>query len=243
MTSNISRKATVVVAQANQMDCQLLADVIERQCRLQVTATLVTSLSAVIAVQENRPDLVIISSRLEDGMGAGLEAAKNLQVSGATSRAVMLLESEDRALVLESFRCGARGVLTRNDSSQDVSKCMAVVLRGEVWARRIHVNYLVEAFSQKHLSVSLNSGDRRALTKREDEVLRLVAAGLTDRDVGNNLKLSDKETKIYVSSLLEKLGLSSRSELMFLFPARRAQPLEHEKADVSKEDPGTELIS
>ena len=239
MIANLSRKPTVVVAQANQMDCQLLTDVIERQCRLHVTATLVNSLSVVSAVQENRPDLVLISSRLEDGMCAGLQAAKTLQVSGATSRAVMLLEHEDAALVLESFRCGARGVLTRNDSSQDLSKCMGVVLRGEVWARRMHVNYLVEAVSQTHPSVSPNIGERRALTKREEEVLRLVAAGVTYREIGNSLKLNEKETKIYVSNLLEKLGLSSRSELMFLFSAPATQPPEHEKADVSRKDPAT----
>jgi DNA-binding NarL/FixJ family response regulator len=237
MTANLSSKPTVVVAQANQMDCQLLADVIERQCRLQVTATLVNSVSVISAVQENRPDLVLMSSRLEDGVGAGLEAARTLQVAGATSRAVMLLESDDRALVLESFRCGARGVLTRNDSSHDLSKCMCIVLRGEVWARRMHVKYLVEALSHTHASVSLNVGDRRALSKRDDEVLRLVAAGVTDREIGDILKLNEKETNNYVSDLLEKLGLSSRSDLTFLFPARRAQPFEHEKANVSKDDP------
>ena len=165
------------------MDCQLLADVIERQCRLQVTATLVDSVSVISTVQENRPDLVLISSRLENGMCAGLEAAKTLQVSGATSRAVMLLECEDRALVLEAFRCGARGVLTRNDSSQDLSKCMSVVLRGEVWARRMHVNYLVEALSHTRPSGSPNISDRRALGKREEEILRLVADGVTDREI------------------------------------------------------------
>ena len=220
------------------MDCQLLTDVIERQCRLHVTATLVNSLSVVSAVQENRPDLVLISSRLEDGMCAGLEAAKTLQAAGTTSRAVMLLESEDRTLVLESFRCGARGVLTRNDSSHDLSKCMWVVLRGEVWARRMHVNYLVEAISQTHPSISLSIGDRRVLSKREEEVVRLVAAGLTDREIGSIIKLNEKETKNYVAALLDKLGLSSRSELMFLLYAWNSQPFEHEKADVSKKDPG-----
>lgn len=239
MTANISRKPTVIVAQANQMDCQLLADVIERQCRLQVTATLVKSVSVISAVQEDPPDLLLISSRLEDGMGAGLEAAKTLQAAGTTSRTVMLLEFEDPKLVLESFRCGARGVLTRNDSSKDLSKCMLVVLRGEVWARRMHVNYLIDALSQTHLPVSLNIAHRRPLTKREEDLLRLLAAGLTDREISNSLTLSEKETRNYVSDLLEKLGLSSRFELMFLFSAPTTQPSEHEKAHFSRKDPGT----
>jgi len=103
----------------------------------------------------------------------------------------------------------------------------------------MHVNYLVEALSHTHPSISPTIGERRALNKREEEVLRLVAAGVKDREIGNSLKLNEKETKTYVSDLLEKLGISSRSELMFLFSARRSQPLEDEKADVSKKDPGT----
>jgi DNA-binding NarL/FixJ family response regulator len=103
----------------------------------------------------------------------------------------------------------------------------------------MHVNYLVEALSQPPPSVSPSIGDRRALTKREEEVLRLVAGGATDREIGNRLKLNEKETKNYLSDLLEKLGLSSRSELMFLFSARRSQPLEREEKEVSKKDIGT----
>jgi DNA-binding NarL/FixJ family response regulator len=151
----------------------------------------------------------------------------------------MLLECEDRALVLESFRSGARGVLTRNDSSHDLSKCLTAVLRGEVWARRIHVNYLVEALSHANSSVSPNIVDRCALSKREQEVLRLVAAGVTDRGISNSLKLNEKETKKCVSDLLGKLGLSSRSELVFLFSPRQSQPFEHEKADLLKKHPDT----
>jgi DNA-binding NarL/FixJ family response regulator len=116
---------------------------------------------------------------------------------------------------------------------------MSVVLRGEVWARRMHVNYLVEALSHTRPSGSPNISDRRALGKREEEILRLVADGVTDREISNSLKLTEKETKKYVADLLDKLGLSSRSELMFLFSAGRSQPVEREKAEVSKKDPAT----
>jgi DNA-binding NarL/FixJ family response regulator len=119
---------------------------------------------------------------------------------------------------------------------------MGVVLRGEVWARRMHINYLVEALSYTHPSMSLNIGDRHVLSKREEKVVRLVAAGLTDRQIGSSLRLNEKGTKNYVAALLDKLGLSSRSELMFLFYAWKSQPFEYEKADVSKKDPAPKRI-
>jgi DNA-binding NarL/FixJ family response regulator len=103
----------------------------------------------------------------------------------------------------------------------------------------MHVNYLVEALSQTHSSVTPNITDRRGLGKREEEILRLVAAGVTDREISNSLKLNEKETKKYVSDLLNKLGLSSRSELVFLFSAERSQHFEQEKGERSKKDHDT----
>jgi DNA-binding NarL/FixJ family response regulator len=82
---------------------------------------------------------------------------------------------------------------------------MSVVLRGEVWARRMHVTYLVEALSETHPSVSPKIADRRALSKREEEVLRLVTAGATDREISNSLKLNEKESRKCVSDVLGKL--------------------------------------
>jgi DNA-binding NarL/FixJ family response regulator len=103
----------------------------------------------------------------------------------------------------------------------------------------MHVNYLVEALSQTRPSVNPNIADRRALGKREEEILRLVATGVTDREISNSLKLNEKETKKCLSDLLDKLGLSSRSELMFLFSPGRSQPFELEKKEVSKKDSDT----
>jgi DNA-binding NarL/FixJ family response regulator len=150
------KKPTVVVAVATQMDCQLLADVIERQCRFQVAACPIHSESALVAVEQNRPDLVLISPHLEDGARSGLQVAKAVHASGTDSRVVMLIGSEDREIVLESFRCGARGVLSLNDSSQDLCKCMAAVLRGNIWVSSMHLTYLVEAFAQTRESVLLD---------------------------------------------------------------------------------------
>src|SRR5215469_13943670 len=133
ISRKVRRKPTIVVAQANQMGCQLLADTIERQCRFQVADCQTNSALVIRAVQENRPDIVLISPRLQDGICAGLYAATKLLESGATSNIVILLDCEDREVILESFRCGAKGVLTLNDSSEDLCKCLMAVLQGNIW--------------------------------------------------------------------------------------------------------------
>lgn len=233
VSKKVRRRPAIVVAQANQMDCQLLADAIERQCRFQVAACQVNSAFVIRAVQENRPDLVLISPRLQDGICAGLYAATKLLASGATSNIVMLVDCEDREVILESFRCGAKGVLTRNDSSQDLCKCLMAVLEGDIWASNRQIKYLVEALVQARPPILLNSKERRALTEREEEVLRLLATGLSDREIGDQLELNENRIKNYVSGMFKKLRVSTRTELALVFTSERIH--EQEQEDISKE--------
>lgn len=228
------KKPTVVVALATQMDCQLLADAIERQCRLQVAACPTNAASALCAVQQSRPDLVLLSPHLEDGIGAGLQVAKAVQASGADSRIVMLIRSEERELVLESFRCGAKGVLSVNDSSRDLCKCMEAVLRGDIWVSSKNLKYLVEAFAQtRYLK------QRRALTLCEDEILHCLAAGLTDQQIGSRLKVPENRIRKYISGMLQKVGVSSRAELVVLVPSERSRGLQNKGSDEPEEEFGT----
>jgi two-component system, NarL family, nitrate/nitrite response regulator NarL len=210
-------KKTALVVQASEMDCQLLANAIERQCRLRVVSCLVNSADVLAAVQQNAPDLVLISVRLQDGAYAGLKAAKNLQKSNVTSSILMLLDSEDRELVVESFRCGAMGVFTRTGSSRQLCECITAVLQGRLWANNTQMKWVVEALAQTRAPVLVSSKSLRSLTKREDEVVRLLAAGSSNREIGERLNLNENTVKNYVSSIFQKLGVSSRIELVLYF--------------------------
>lgn len=233
------KKPTIVVAVATQMDCQLLAGVIERQCRFEVAASLIDSTTALSAVQQNRPDLVLISPRLEDGMRSGLQVAKAVHASGMNSRIVMLIGSEDREIVLESFRSGARGVLSVNDSSQVLCKCMAAVLRGNIWVSSTHLKYLVEAFAQSRESVGFDLKNHRPLSQCEDEILQYLAAGLTDRQIGSRLKVPENQIRKYISGMLQKVGVGSRAELALLAPSEWLWGMEEEGSNVPEEGIGS----
>lgn len=233
------KKPTVVVALATQMDCQLLADVIERQCRFQVAAYPINSTSALCAIQQIHPDLVLISPCLEDGTRSGLQVAQSVHASGANSRIVMLIGSGDREIVLESFRCGARGVLSVNDSTQDLCKCMVAVLRGDIWVSSTHLTYLVEAFAETRASVLLDLRNRRALTQCEDEILQCLAAGLTNRQIGSRLKVPENQIRKHISGMLQKTGVSSRAELALHAPPEWLGGIENKGSNVPEQEVGS----
>lgn len=151
----------------------------------------------------------------------------------------MLIGTEEREIVLESFRCGARGVLSVNDSSQDLCKCMAAVLRGDIWASSTHLTYLVEAVAQTRASVFFDLRNRRALTQCEDEILQCLAAGLTNRQIGSRLKVPENRIRKYISGMLQKAGVSSRAELALHAPPEWSRGIAVEGSNV----PGQELGS
>lgn len=224
-------KPTAILAQASLMECQLLAATIERQCRLEVVACGVTSSEVENAVRTNNPDLLLISARLQDGPYAGLRVAKNLQASNNLVKIVMLLDSEDRDLVVKSFCCGAKGIFTRNEESRKLCKCIAVVLQGQIWASNAQMKYVVEALAQMQHPILLNPDNLNALTKREYEVVRLLAAGFSNREIGDHLRLNENTVKNYVSGILHKLGLSTRIELALYFLSQEERRPQRREGD------------
>lgn len=138
----------------------------------------------------------------------------------------MLLDRSQPELVVEAFRAGARGVFSRSDSDIIMLfKCIQRVLEGQVWADSTQLHYLLEAFASvpaeppaaKDRSLSL-------LTAREETVVRLVAEGMGNREIAQQLNLSEHTIKNYMFRIFEKLGLSNRVELVLYAIARLNQP-------------------
>jgi DNA-binding NarL/FixJ family response regulator len=126
----------------------------------------------------------------------------------------VLLDCEDRELVVESFRCGAKGVVNRSASLKELCKCIASVYAGQIWASNNEVKYLVEALAETSRATSINRKRIELLSKREGEVARLAVGGLTNREICQQLNLNEHTVKNYLSHVFEKLAVSSRIELI-----------------------------
>lgn len=232
-------KYTAIIAQPSNMDCQLLASAIERQCRLDVLSCVTDSGNLTSAMREKQPDLLLVSPRLQDGALAGLRATKSLKGCAIHSKTVVLLDVDDRELVIESFRCGASGVFTRSDSSQQLCKCVNAVLQGQIWASNVQFRYVVEALSDTPVSAAVSLKSLRSLSKREDEIVALVASGLSNRDVAARLNLNENTVKNYISGIFQKTGVSSRVELVLQFVSEHAARTEAGATENSREKFGT----
>jgi DNA-binding NarL/FixJ family response regulator len=206
------QRVTVFLAAASRLDCQLLASSLQRN-RLHVVGWAINSPDVISRIINDKPSVAIISARLQDGPLAGLNALRDISLSQSQSRLVMLLDANDPEIVVEAFRNGAAGVFSRKCTSSNLGKCIRCILEGQVWVNNQELCYLIEAL-RICPAFHANSNANALLTKREVQVMNLVANGLTNREVAEQLRLSEHTVKNYMFEIFEKVGVSTRVELV-----------------------------
>jgi DNA-binding NarL/FixJ family response regulator len=156
-----------------------------------------------------RPDLLLLDIDLP-GM-TGIEAVRELAPRLPETRVVMLTVSTDRRNLLEAMRHGAAGYLTKDLTGDALLRAVRGLRRGDLAMSRQHAAQVIE-----HLQRGGHGGmpDEMGglLSAREQEVLRLLAEGLTDREIAGALAISPRTVESHVSAVLRKLGVRNRAE-------------------------------
>ena len=205
----------ILILEADQMNCQLVTSALRpRRYRVAVVASTVESERARKLLKEMQPDVAIISARLQAGPEEGFSLLRELRTARAPTRAIMLLDTRERDLVTEAFRYGAHGVIFRDEPLETLCKCIHAVHNGQVWANSQQLGYLLDALST---SMPIHLHDAQGinmLSKREEDVVRLVADGMTNREISVELRLSEHTVRNYLFKVFEKLGISNRVELV-----------------------------
>jgi len=221
---------TIVVADASKMGSQLLADTIQRHHDFRVLGSATTRSEAISGISKLKPDIAVISSRLQDGAFTGVQVLRELRTLQTRPRVIMLLDDDQSELVVESFRNGARGIFCRTEVTTQLRKCIQCVYTGQIWANNAQLERIVEALMKVPAPTLAKM---EALSKREEEIARLVASGLSNGEVAQRLSLSRHTVKNYLFRVYQKLGISTRIELV-LYILSRYQGTESEQNQVAE---------
>jgi len=128
---------------------------------------------------------------------------------------------------LKAFRAGARGVFGSNEPIAQLNKCVRCVHQGQIWADSQALRVAVEALASSPTVRAVNAHGMKLLSERELQVVACIAEGLTNKEIAERLKLSQHTIKNYLFRIFDKVGVSSRVELLFmtLSQAGAGQPL------------------
>ncbi len=210
----VSNVILVLAADATRMNSQLLAAALERDKRFQVLDPVSDARGIIAAVAKEKPAVVVISAELDDEKGKGFEIARELRSMHADARVVMLLDASERNQVVEAFRAGARGVFCRSESLLSLARCIQCVSDGQIWANSRELRYLLEALGEALPLRVVDTRGAALLSRREVEVVRCVAEGLSNREIAQRLGLTEHTVKNYLFRIFDKLGVSKRVEVV-----------------------------
>ena len=208
-----SERIRVLAADSTRMSSQLLAQALAQDIQFHVTGIEPKPASILDAVADEKPHVVLMSSVLEEST-TGFDLIRQVCAARPGTRVVMLMDTSKRSAVVEAFRSGAHGVFSRTESPKALAKCICSVHQGQVWANSSELRFLLEALCE---SEPLNVVDARGeamLSKREQDVVRCVAEGLSNREIASRLRLTEHTVKNYLFRIFDKLGVSSRVEVV-----------------------------
>ncbi len=187
-----------------------LRDLLEAEDDLVVVGESGSAREAERIIPALRPQVAILDARLPDG--SGIDVCRTIRSRDPSINALILTSYDDDQALFAAIMAGAAGYVLKQVRSNELVQAIRTVARGQ--------SLLDPAVTAKVLE-RLRSGpaepDELAdLTEREKEILRLIAEGLTNRQIGQRLFIAEKTVKNYVSSLLAKLGLERRTQAAVL---------------------------
>jgi DNA-binding NarL/FixJ family response regulator len=227
----------VLAADSTRMNSQLLATALERDKRFQVLDALPDVSTVIATVAKEKPSVIVISAEIDGNPRRGFEVAREIHSLHSETRIVMLLDTSERGQVVEAFRAGARGVFARSESLKSLAKCIFCVSQGQIWANTKELRFLLEALGEALPLRVIDARGTELLSRREQEVVRCVAEGLSNREIAQRLGLTEHTVKNYLFRIFDKLGVSKRVEVVLYAYSLGNAPAPAPSPSVSKAKP------
>jgi len=199
---------TLLIVDDHEVVRQGLVAMLGRRPEFHVVGEAGTVAEAVAAARRWEPNLVVMDVRLPDG--SGIEACREIRADLPDTRVVILTSYPDEDAVLSAIVAGASGYLLKQVRARDLVAALQAVGRGESLLDPAVTGRVLERV--RRIATGTATDELSALTAQEQKILMLVAEGKTNKQIAEEVFLSDKTVKNYVSSILSKLNLERRAQ-------------------------------
>jgi len=203
----------VLAADSTSMSTQLLVEALARDGQFEVIECAPTVAAILALVKREKPQVALISAKLGENAAGGFEAVREIRAQSPATRVITLLDTSEKTAVTEAFRAGAQGIFCRTEPFRSLAKCIQCVHFGQVWANSRELQFILEAIAQPSFA-NFPGAANTLLSAREIDVVRCVAEGLTNRQIAHRLSLTEHTVKNYLFRIFDKLGVSSRVEVL-----------------------------
>jgi DNA-binding NarL/FixJ family response regulator len=164
----------------------------------------------VLAAERSQPDVILMDIRMPEL--DGVAATRQLQQKAPNSRVIVLTTFDDDEYIFEALKAGAVGYLLKDVSSQKLLEAIHTTARGESFLQPSVASRLVAEFTRMTRQPASINALIEPLTDREIEILRLVCAGDSNKEIGQKLFITEGTVKNHLTNILGKLGVRDRTQ-------------------------------
>jgi DNA-binding NarL/FixJ family response regulator len=187
-----------------------IAGLLSAEPGIEVVGEAGTAAQARARIRATDPDIVVLDVRLPDG--SGIDVCRDVRSANPATKCIMLTAYDDDEAIYAAVLAGASAYVLKDIRGSGLVDSIRAVGSGKTLLDPALTSRVVDRISQRQS----RSSDLDSLSARENQILGLIAQGLTNRQIGETLSLAEKTVKNYVSGLLSKLGLERRTQAAVL---------------------------
>lgn len=200
---------SVVIADDHRLIRESLRLVLSGEKSIQIVGEATNGPETIDAVSELKPDVVFLDIFMPEIDGT--EIIQPLREKSPKTKALILTFVMDEAIIFKFLKAGAKGYISKNASISDLIKAVQAVHRGELWVERKMLSRFFDEEAVMESGEETQQGKtKEGLTPREQEVLRCLTTGCTNKEIGETLFISEKTVKCHMNSIFRKLNVTRR---------------------------------
>jgi len=209
---------SIIVADDHPIVLHGVVTLLNCQSDLRVIASCDNGTGVLDAIQKWSPDVAVLDIAMPGSNG--LEVLAGLVRMHATTKVIFLTATARDDQLLTAIARGAKGIILKETATEDLVRCVREVAAGRSWFPADLVDAALERETGRHLQRELIE---EGLTVRERQVMRLVSEGISNKEIGRRLGLSEGTIKIHLHNIYDKIGVPNRTALTAVAIAHRDQ--------------------
>jgi DNA-binding NarL/FixJ family response regulator len=209
--SDVSKPIRLVVADDHAILLESLSALLGMQPGFEVVGKALNGTQAVQMVELYRPDILVLDLLMPEG--DGFSVLRTLEHSHIRVASVVLTGSENQLDYVQAVKLGARGLVLKGDNPEKLFAAIRTVSNGELAFSSDLANQVVTAIATEPRE---QPGNLTRLSRREQQIVALIARGMKNKDIAQELRISENTVKRHLQSVFSKTGTRDRLELAVL---------------------------
>jgi len=205
----VEQRIRILIADDHSLMRQGLKQILEIEKGFEIVGLAIDGEEAIEQCLKYKPDILLLDINMPNMNG--IQALRRIKDMGLDTRVIMLTIHDDREYLFETINIGAEGYVLKDAEASSLIKAIKDVYSGESYIHPSLASAFVKEYKKRGKDTE-NDFNKEHLTRREYEVITLIAEGLNNREIAEQLFISEKTVKNHVSNIFKKIGVNDRTQ-------------------------------